>query len=84
MAVSRRSGSEWRSVPMAPGVPQHIVDDVLVLPYGKTALWTPSPPTSMSFAAVFGRTRPKSATLRLQPRAFLERLRDSRAPLRSH
>lgn len=75
MAVSRRSGSEWRSVPMAPGVPQHIVDDVLVLPYGEDRSLDTIAAHVNELAAVL--VEPvQSRNPGLQPRAFLERLRD--------
>jgi len=75
MAVSRRSGNEWRSVPMAPGVPQHIVDDVLVLPYGEERSLDLIASHANELAAVL--VEPvQSRNPGLQPRAFLQSLRD--------
>ena len=75
MAVSRRSGNEWHSVPMAPGVPQHIVDDVLVLPYGEDRSLDLIAAHTHELAAVL--VEPvQSRNPGLQPRAFLHRLRE--------
>jgi amino acid adenylation domain-containing protein len=75
MAVSRRNGNEWRSVPMAPGVPQHIVDDVLVLPYGEDRSLDLIAAHAIELAAVL--VEPvQSRNPGLQPRAFLQRLRE--------
>ena len=75
MAVSRRSGNEWHSVPMAPGVPQHIVDDVLVLPYGEDRSLDLIAAHAHELAAVL--VEPvQSRNPGLQPRAFLQRLRE--------
>ena len=75
LAVARRQGSEWRSVPMAPGIPQHIVDDVLVLPYGEERSLEVIATHSNELAAVL--VEPvQSRNPGLQPRAFLLRLRE--------
>jgi amino acid adenylation domain-containing protein len=75
MAVARRNGNEWRSVPMAPGVPQHIVDDVLVLPYGEDRSLELIAAHAHELAAVL--VEPvQSRNPDLQPSAFLHSLRD--------
>jgi amino acid adenylation domain-containing protein len=75
LAVARRHGSEWRSVPMAPGIPQHIVDDVLVLPYDDEKSLETIAARAGELAAVL--VEPvQSRSPGLQPREFLKRLRE--------
>ena len=75
LALARRRGSEWRSVPMAPGIPQYIADDVLVLPYGEDRSLEVIASHAGELAAVL--VEPvQSRNPGLQPRAFLQRLRE--------
>ncbi len=75
LAVARRNGSEWLSVPMAPGIPQHIIDDVLVLPYGEDRSLDLIAAHANELAGVL--VEPvQSRNPGLQPRAFLQRLRE--------
>jgi glutamate-1-semialdehyde-2,1-aminomutase len=75
LAVAKRRGSEWHSVPMAPGVPEYIADDVLVLPYGEDRSLETIAAHMGELAAVL--VEPvQSRNPGLQPKAFLERLRE--------
>jgi len=75
MALARRQGGEWTSVPMAPGIPQHIADDVLVLPYGEDRSLDLIAAHAGELAAVL--VEPvQSRNPGLQPAAFLKRLRE--------
>ena len=75
MAVARRQAGEWISVPMAPGIPQHIVDDVLVLPYGEERSLDVIAAHAGELAAVL--VEPvQSRNPGLQPHEFLIRLRE--------
>ncbi|HEY4088947.1 MAG TPA: aminotransferase class III-fold pyridoxal phosphate-dependent enzyme, partial [Bryobacteraceae bacterium] len=75
LALGRRQGSVWRSVPMAPGIPQYVADDVLVLPYGEQSSLDLIAERASELAAVL--VEPvQSRSPGLQPRAFLERLRE--------
>jgi amino acid adenylation domain-containing protein len=75
LALGRRQGSTWRSVPMAPGIPQYVADDVLVLPYGEPGSLDLIAEHASELAAVV--VEPvQSRSPGLQPRAFLERLRE--------
>jgi len=75
LARPRRAGGDPSPMPMAPGVPAHFVDDVLVLPYGDPAAFDLLRASASDLAAVL--VEPvQSRRPDLQPREFLHELRD--------
>ncbi len=70
-----RSGGDARPIPMAPGVLPHLVDDVLVLPYGDPAAFDVLRAAGSDLAAVL--VEPvQSRRPELQPGEFLRELRE--------
>jgi acyl transferase domain-containing protein/acyl-CoA synthetase (AMP-forming)/AMP-acid ligase II/acetylornithine/succinyldiaminopimelate/putrescine aminotransferase/alpha-ketoglutarate-dependent taurine dioxygenase len=75
LAVARRRDGEWSSVAMAPGIPQTVADDVLVLPYGELKSLETIAAYLGELAAVL--VEPvQSRNPGLQPREFVARLRE--------
>ena len=75
LAVARRREGEWSSVVMAPGIPQTVADDVLVLPYGEMKSLETIAAHMGELAAVL--VEPvQSRNPGLQPREFVARLRE--------
>ena len=75
MVVARRHGGQWRTVPMAPGIPQYVAEDVLVLPYGDAHSLELVEAHSGELAAVLVEAV-QSRSPGLQPIQFLKRLRE--------
>ncbi|MEO1366143.1 MAG: aminotransferase class III-fold pyridoxal phosphate-dependent enzyme, partial [Acidobacteriota bacterium] len=74
LAVARQVAGESSSIPMAPGVPQTIADDVLVLPYGDPSSLDEIRRHADELAAVL--VEPvQSRQPHIQPRDFLRELR---------
>ena len=74
LALSKTVNGNLQSVPMAQGVPQHVVDDVLVLTYGDPRSFEIIKTHASELAAVL--VEPvQSQRPDLQPKTFLEQLR---------